>query len=189
VTIINIRGTSGAGKSHLARRILALYPDRIPNYVHGRRQPITYLCSRPGHHRPLLVLGHYEVEGGGADNVAQRDQAFAIMTEAVTAGTGVFWEGVVYSDEVTRTVDLERTAQENGQRLYVILLTTPVEQCLADIRARRERAGNVKPLNEANTRSRVGAIQRACSRLRDAGVPVERLDREAAYLRCAELLA
>jgi hypothetical protein len=187
MTIINIRGTSGSGKSTLARRIMALYANRVPNYAPGRRQPISYLLSGPGL-RTLFVLGHYEVEGGGADNVPRRDVAFAMLQEAVDLGGDVLWEGVVYSDEVTRTVALCQRGVALGQELRVILLTTPVEQCLADIRARRERAGNVRPLNESNTRGRVAAIQRACVRLAQSGVPVERLGREEAFLRCAELL-
>jgi hypothetical protein len=184
---INLRGTSGAGKSYLARRLLAHYPNRVPNMVAGRGTPISAVYTgAPG---PILfALGHYEAEqGGGADTVSRAD-GFAAMEEAAKTGlTNILWEGVIFSDEVPQTIVLSRSIE-----VHVILLTTPVKQCLADIRARREIAGRkVKPLKEANTVNRATAIDRVMTRLRLAqapGLKLYKLDREEAYAKCVELL-
>lgn len=179
MTVINIRGTSGAGKSTLARRVMDRYTNRVPMYEAGRRRPHHYILSGGPGPRALYVLGHYEIPCGGSDTVSNRDQKFAAMTEARNRGLDVLFEGVVDSDEVQRTVALGA---------HIILLTTPVEECLRRIGERRAAAGQDKPLNEKATRSRVPAIDRACVRLRQAGLAVDRLDCEAAYTRIIQLL-
>ena len=70
---INLRGTSGAGKSHLARRLLAHYPEHTSNMVKGRNQPISaFYTGSPG--PTLFALGHYETaQGGGADTVKRAE--------------------------------------------------------------------------------------------------------------------
>lgn len=193
--IINIRGTSGSGKSTLARRLMALYPSRAPNLVEGRRQPISYILSGAATQRPLFVLGHYEIECGGADTVSDRNEAFGfggsgeatgqpgLLRDARELGCDILFEGVVFSDEVTRTIALCR-----GHDHAIIQLATPIEECIAGIQERRQRTGNVRPWKEDATRKRVKAIDNACRRLRASGLRVEKLGREAAFLRCAELL-
>jgi len=108
------------------------------------------------------------------------------LTIAAGQECHMLWEGVVYSDEVTRTLLLARL-----QPLHIIFLTTPLEQCLADIRARREAKGNMKPLSETITRSRHKSLANIYDRLRLSQTPnlyVHRLDREQAFLQCKELL-
>ena len=71
------------------------------------------------------------------------------------------------------------------------MLSTPIEQCLADIRARREAKGNVKPLSPDNTVNRLEMLDRAFTRLRLSqapGLKVYKLGREEAYEKCVELL-
>jgi hypothetical protein len=188
VIAINLRGNSGSGKSYLARRILALYPDKVPNYIKHRKVPDTCIYTNNGF-TPLFALGHYEADqGGGADTVSRGD-GFTWLEEAVeTKAVNILWEGVIFSDEVVRTIELSKKIET-----HVIMLSTPLEQCLADIRSRREARGNVKPLSEANTSNRVYQLTRAYDRLRQSasvveGLNVYKLDREAAYAKCVELL-
>jgi predicted kinase len=185
---LNLRGTSGSGKSHLARRLIAHYPSCEPSFVVGRKQPVSYLCTGTGPHA-LFVLGHYESDhGGGADTVS-RKLGFELLMQAAELGYSTLWEGVIFSDELVQTIALSRRLET-----HIILLSTPIEQCLADIRSRREARGNEKPLSEKNTRDRVATITRVCDKLKYAqaeGIKkqhVQKLDREAAYQRCLELL-
>jgi hypothetical protein len=94
----------------------------------------------------------------------------------------VIFEGLLASEEVNRTVQLH---SDFPGELTVLHLTTPVEECLVSIRARREARGDDRPLKEDNTRNRVKVIQRACDRLEQAGVEVHSVSREGAanYLR------
>jgi hypothetical protein len=48
VTIINIRGTSGSGKSTVARQLMALYqPNPLRYREEGRKQPLGYRYKNP----------------------------------------------------------------------------------------------------------------------------------------------
>jgi len=185
---INLRGTSGAGKSYLTRRLLAHYPHSVSNLIEGRRTPISTVYTCAGK-TPLYTLGHYTADqGGGADTVNRADGFKWLNEAAKIGGTNVLWEGVIFSDEVPQTVMLTRLIET-----HVIFLSTPLEQCLADIRARREARGNVKPLSEANTANRVRAMTSAYNRLKQSlavapGLRLYQMDREEAYVKCCELL-
>lgn len=192
--IINVRGTSGSGKSTLVRRIMGLYPSREAQTVPGRRQPISYLLTRPDG-PGLMVPGHYEIECGGCDTVKTTDQVLAMALTAARApspGCDVLMEGLLLSENVGKVVAMRDAARELDKYavhpVLVIRLNTPVEDCLAAVRDRRARRGDTRPLNSSNTSRRVDVIVRACARLRDAGVPVEALDREAALRRVCSLL-
>ena len=185
---INLRGTSGAGKSYLTRRLLAHYDHSVSNLIAGRRTPISTVYSAAGK-TPLYTLGHYTAEqGGGADTVNRADGFKWLNEAAESGGTNILWEGVIFSDEVLQTILFSRKIET-----HVIMLTTPLDQCLADIRARREARGNVKPLSEANTANRVKSLLSAYNRLKQSvavapGLRLYMLDREEAYLKCCELL-
>jgi hypothetical protein len=185
---LNIRGTSGAGKSHLARRLLAHYPANVPSFAEGRRTPISALYTG-AKGPPLFALGHYTAEQGGGADTVDRVNGFTWLEKAAkTKSVNLLWEGVIFSDEVPHTVELSRLID-----VHVILLNTPLEQCLADIRARREARGNTKPLSESNTANRVKSLQNAFYRLRQSqtvapGLKLYQLGREEAYEKCLDLL-
>jgi protein gp37/energy-coupling factor transporter ATP-binding protein EcfA2 len=173
--IINIRGTSGAGKTTLARKLMALYSQREPQFIAGRKRPAGFLLSGPGL-RPLFVLGDYgEAACGGAYTVADRDQAFDLLTQARDAGHDVLWEGVIYSDEVARTVALCADRPN-----LIVQLNTPLDICLARVQERRAARGDTRPLNPDNTERRINVIVHARERLTAAGIRVERLSAEEA---------
>jgi len=176
--IIQVRGTSGSGKSTLVKNVLAVAHRRTPFKEEGRRQPIGYLASYEV--GPTIAIpGHYETACGGCDTVPSMDKVFDLVVKsaAMPGVTHVLFEGLLASEEVRRTVELHKAFP--GQ-LRVLQLTTEVEDCLASIRARREARGDARPLKEGNTRNRVAVIDRACVRLREAGVAVIRADRDDA---------
>ena len=83
--------------------------------------------------------------------------------------------------------------EECEQKLHVIQLTTSLEECLASVQARREERARAagketKPLNPDNTVAKWHGTMRGSELLQKSGVPVEFLDREAAFLRARELL-
>lgn len=173
--IVNIRGTGGSGKSHLVRRVMDLYAERHPRHVEGRRRPVSYLCSAEGH-RPLLVPGHYETACGGCDTLKTVNQVYELVTAGDRHNCDVLYEGIMVADDVTRAVLLSRSAD-----LRVVLLTTPIEECLHSIQARRAERGDERPLSEKNTRDRAKRHDHNVWRLKQASVRTERLDREAAF--------
>lgn len=199
MTIINLRGTSGSGKSTVVTRVMDLYPRREPIPRFKGKRPAGYILGGPDM-TDLLVPGHYEIACGGCDTLKTVDEVYDMIRLHLKAQAeiDVLYEGIMVQDDVRRAVELDRWMRESvavhgeepgeEDRLHVIRLTTPIEECLAAVRARREARGEERPLNEKNTRGRHETQVRVAGRLRAAGVAVEELSREAAYQRCCTLL-
>src|SRR5690349_20566073 len=145
--IINIRGTSGSGKSHLVRDVFYCYDSWEPRFIAGRKQPLYYSCGRTDG-PPLCVIGHYESACGGADTISKElefdgrkwrsgiELVFYLVDRAAERGEDVIFEGLIISSDVVRTVELKR-----HHTLLVIGLTTPLPACLESIQARRNARG------------------------------------------------
>ncbi len=140
--ILNIRGTSGSGKSTIVREIMDLYPGnrlrvkRSPSPKTGRqsKNPLCYVLHRhEPHGRPLVVVGHYESACGGCDTIPDMDHIFSIVREAHLSSKDVLFEGLLISAEFNRTYALHT----DRMPLMVIGLSTPLEECLASVERRR----------------------------------------------------
>ena len=177
--IINIRGTSGSGKTHLVRQIMDLYHSRVAYRQEGRKQPIGYVYEREGGGRPLAVVGHYETACGGCDTIAKMEDIFELVRQSAAQGFDVIFEGLLISADVNRHVDLEEWCRANGHELMVVALTTPIDQCLDSVNARRRAKNPDKPpVKEKNTISKFNGVRKSLERLRQAGVRVEEGTRE-----------
>ena len=189
--VINIRGTGGSGKSTLVTSVMKRYPNVAHIKVEGRKRPLATtlwwaennskeqgLSSRPP---GLLVPGHYDTACGGCDTIKTVDQVYELVrTASLGDGNNVLYEGIMVMDDVTRAVKLDQDLKKVGSKLVVISLTTPIEDCLAGIRARKEARGDEKPLNEKNTRDRMKRQENILHRLKQAGVQVVKLGRDDA---------
>jgi hypothetical protein len=184
MTMVNIRGTSGAGKSHLVRRVMGAYATRSEVTTEGRKQPLRYVLTSPLTPRPLWVLGHYNTACGGCDTIKTPDQVYDLVREGHAQGADVLYEGIMVQDDVRRCIEVTQALEP----VNVVWLSTPIEECLSGVRERRVARGDERPLNEKNTRERARRLAGTVRRLRGAGVPVSELDREAAFRHCCELL-
>jgi len=188
--IIQLRGTSGSGKSHIVRAVLADVRNRTRHRQEGRRQPIGYSgqlgplggtsCASLG------IPGHYETPCGGCDTIPDLTKVFAQVALAAEHHDHVLFEGLLASEDTRRTIELrDKLALMGGlgarsHELRVVLIDTPLEDCLAGIQKRRDDRGDVRPLNPANTTNRIRTIRRACDKLKEAGVYVATTDRAGA---------
>lgn len=144
--IIQVRGTSGSGKSTVMREVIAGLGGKVkPVMREGRKNPLYYMID------DIAILGHYESPCGGCDTVGSARQVFDLLQEV--EARIVLSEGLLLSEDTKWSKQLKD--------LWVVFLTTPVETCLERIRERRKKAGNNKPLSETNTRNRVAVIERA----------------------------
>lgn len=163
--IIQVRGTSGSGKSTVMRRVMEAMGTWDSFLLDGRKRPLYYrVCSEEGW-MDTVVLGHYESPCGGGDTIGSAAQIHReIVAHRACGRSVVLVEGLLLSEDTkwTSTLPLDE--------LRVIFLTTPLEECLTRIKGRRETAGNAKPLNPANTENRVAVVERARVKLIDAGV-------------------
>ena len=192
---INIRGTGGSGKSTLVKKVMELYHNRAHITIPGRKRPYFTALWHDGGGPGLIVPGHYETACGGCDTIKTVDEVYKIVRTAtlgsdptVERSHHALSEGIMGMDDVTRAVQLHQDLEKEGGKLVVISLTTPVDECLRRIRQRRAEGGNEKPLNEKNTRDRAARQEKILHRLKQAGVPPEKLSCEDAYARIRQLL-
>lgn len=170
MTVIQVRGTSGSGKSTAVRRFMESWaPGWDSVWSPGRKQPFGYVAVG----RPVAVLGHYESACGGCDTIGSARAVFDALGRLEPYSPQekvVVCEGLLLSEDVKWTVALKETPLD----VRVLFLTTPLGRCLDNIRTRRAAAGNTKELSEDNTRNRVATIERARLKLLDAGIMCRR---------------
>lgn len=166
--VIQVRGTSGSGKTTVMRKVTKALGKWKPIYVAKRKQPLYYELETKTY--DLTVLGHYEATCGGCDNIGSARAVYELIQE-VDADV-ILCEGLLLSEDVKWSSQLDD--------LRVLFLATDVETCIRQITNRRKEAGNDKPLNESNTRNRVAVIERARLRLLERGVLCRRASSDQA---------
>ena len=191
--IVNVRGTSGSGKSHLVKQVI----DRMTRH-HGaptkesqdrRRQPIAYKWVWPDTAgRDLYIPGHYESPCGGCDTIKSMERVADMVRRAYDDGFNVLFEGLLYSEETKRTLNMYG---EEGRDIQLVKLTTPLDVCINSVNKRRHaRMGDkFTPINPKPTvEKKFHTTHRACDKLRRRGVPVTYVSRETALNHVLDLL-
>lgn len=205
--IINIRGTSGSGKSTIVRDIMRRYSNKSRVTEEGRRQPVGYICTRGA--RPLAVIGHYETDCGGCDTIPTMERIFDLVRKAHSDGMDVVFEGLLISADVNRTAALH----EAGLPINVVALTTPLQTCIDSVNERRHNAWRRRcesieqanqalppgrrprplpeprgPVKERNTTSKHKGVEKSVRHLQERGLRCVWLDRDGALEECLRLL-
>lgn len=183
--IINLRGTSGSGKTTAVRSLMeALGGMGLRMKVGGRKRPIAHVYQRVGPFASVAVVGSYETACGGCDTISKYDTCYDLIKQLEDNGIErVVYEGLRHSGDAKRALDL----LSEGRDIRVINLTTPLEDCLEAVRQRRVARGADPEFNTTNTEAKFNLIERANTRLREAGVEVHDVDREAASELLREL--
>jgi ABC-type dipeptide/oligopeptide/nickel transport system ATPase component len=169
MNIIQVRGTSGSGKTWVAKSLLQKLESKkltlTPVYVDKRKKPLFYKAKlHPYSDDNLAILGHYESNCGGCDNIGSAAKVYELINEMRCGNLAshnigqVFCEGLLLSEDTKWTFEL---AEKLDVAFQIIFLSTDVEVCIQQIKKRRELVGNEKELNEDNTRNRVRVIERA----------------------------
>lgn len=164
--IIQLRGTSGSGKSTAMRKLISLirpFEQWKSERIDGRKNPLYYWTTYGS--RIVNVLGHYESPCGGVDTIQGYDSLMSLVRDLTAKESShVLMEGLLLSEDAKNTLALL------PRDVRCIFLSTPLGICLERIRGRRAEKGNEKPLNVENTSRRVAVIERARVRLEAAGV-------------------
>lgn len=143
--VLNVRGVSGSGKTTAVRSLFAratavdVTPDPwLPTH------PQYYALTIPGLARPVFVLGDYgETKTAGAEGLRDRyatPYIFSLLDELAERGHAVA-EGFTLSQTVTMWIRLSKLLRARGAYVVVAHLTTTVDECIANIRARRAARG------------------------------------------------
>jgi predicted kinase len=188
--IVNPRGTSGSGKTELARHIMAGYGwprGQVAAVCRpGRRRPIAYRLQHPRDGRPLAVLGHYEATSGGCDTVrladGGMDGVFRLAADFASSGHDVLLEGLALSRDVERSAALAREHE-----LHVLCLTTPPQECAANLIVRRRLGRKAQAALLEQVAAERASLDQICGVLA-ASIRVERLRFDQALARAQTLL-
>lgn len=189
--ILNIRGTSGSGKSTAVRAIMALASRTTPfmadPVVFGkkRKNPIFYLLQFPGA-PDVAVLGHYGADCGGCDTLPNYAFIMELIRERHAEGQHVIFEGLLLSHDKKQVTALWEGL---GKKDFAVLeLTETLETCLQSVRDRRARKGAAPEFNTSNTERRHAEVIRSCIQLEERGIPVRRVSRAECVPTILELL-
>jgi hypothetical protein len=183
MTVINIRGTSGSGKSTIVKKLLDKHyhrplldaADNIDGY---------FIPSNNIDKLSTVVIGPYNKPTGGCDNISPLSDVFeSVYTES---GYHVIFEGLLVSRSKGRVIDLWNLLDKKD--LHIIHLTTSLEECLKGIEARRLAKGNVKPVNPFRTEETYTRVAKITRDLEFLGIPTYYLSREQALPKIEELL-
>lgn len=165
--IIQVRGTSGSGKTYVVRKLLGKdleWQSFVERWQgKNRRVPLYYLSGD----RKIAVCGSYETACGGCDGVGSARLVFELYERLMNLGVKhIVSEGLLLSEDTRWTLE----ADNRGWRPKVFHLDTEVDVCVEQIISRREEGKTKKTFSPKNTIRRVGTISRAVTKLDKAGV-------------------
>lgn len=170
--IIQVRGTSGSGKSTVVREVMERTGDWVEVFTKGRKAPIAYAHSS----EPILVLGQYNRKCGGGDTIGSARKIYNLLHNlnhylGVNHYVGedyakhiVLLEGLLMSEDTKWTLTFPTSSTK------IVYLTTPIQECLRRINQRRAEAGRMTEVNPTKSSSRVEVINRSRIKLELAGV-------------------
>ncbi len=154
--IINIRGTSGSGKSFVVYRLMERYKQEP---LHGEDDKIkAHLIEAPW--GPLYAIGKYTTPCGGCDGIPTQDEVEERVATAAAHGD-VIYEGLMVGDCYLRHRDLLLRLK---QPYIILFLDTPLKECISRIKARRRARGDTRPFNPNNTERRYYSLRRSIER-------------------------
>lgn len=175
--ILQIRGTSGTGKSTVVRRVMEWYSnDWDKFYKEGRRQPLFYRAG------DVIVLGHYEIACGGCDTIGSAKAVYETLVDLiensghVRGNPKIICEGLLLSEDVKWSLQLDE-----AYGVKAVFLTTSREECLRRVEIRQAGRKPIDPerVDRKLTR-RIETIERARLRLVAAGVTCKRANSDQA---------
>ena len=170
--IINIRGTSGSGKTSLMRHFMENCSSVTPIQPNGSKKIKGYECIYKG--QKIFVVGSYSNACGGCDTISTQDEIHSLIDDFAFDGHVIF-EGLFISHIYGRYAERAKSDPEN---VVFFMLDTPFDTCMEHIRKRREEAGNTEDLKDSvyrNARKTFDSTYRIRDKLTKDGLQWENI--------------
>lgn len=185
--IINVRGTSGSGKTYAVRYALDQMKDfqTITNNKGKIIANVAYLNMNP-----VYVLGDYtKNECGGCDGIKTQDEICSLVRHFSEFGHVIF-EGLLISGMFARYASLNNEFSYLNEHYIWAFLDTPIETCLERVQQRRDARGDTRPFNPDNTIGKYDAVWKCWDKATKAGYECVKLYHkgDAAGVKILELL-
>ncbi len=176
MTVLNLRGGNGSGKSTVHHWLLDNH-ERSPLYFgnfHSSQKQLPRVWQLPGN---LFVIGRY---GPGADGIGFKP--LAQMVEVLAPRGHVFFENVMVSGNITSWMPCREAIAD--QRWIWATLDTPIEVCLDRIQKRN----GGKAVKEDAIIDHHNRSKKCHTRLADAGEETVWVDHTRSIEHVHELL-
>lgn len=160
--IVNLRGTSGSGKTTIVRHILS--QGTWKKWTDEKGKVLAYYNEE----KMWAIIGSYENVCGGCDTIRTQDEIGERIRLFANTGYNVLFEGLLTSTLSSRWEKFSKEIVPIANMLFWYV-NTPIEECLCRIEARRAARGTKTPLNPKNTVERVKAIEVTYQKLSAAG--------------------
>ena len=133
--IVKLHGTSGSGKTTVARGLMALAKPEfgVSTILSTKNKPEAYMFQLPDVDLPVFVLGPYINAIGGLDCVSDSADHIRLLHSAAAHGH-VFYEGLLGSEYYG---EIGRQSERYGDDHIFAFLDTPVDLCVERVKARR----------------------------------------------------
>jgi ABC-type dipeptide/oligopeptide/nickel transport system ATPase component len=177
--IVNLRGTSGSGKTSVAKTFLDHLPNTPLKDATGKVKGYHVDATAAGIAAPLFILGRYDTACGGCDTIATQQEAADLAVKAWSSGGHVLMEGLLASAVGIKGA-IPATLEPTGAAVYAIL-DTPLHVCLERVKKRRDDRGETKPFNPANTEAKYKQVHRAKVLLENEKCDVRMIDHTNAF--------
>ncbi len=178
MTIFNIRGTNGSGKTTIVRKLIEECKTPIV-----KRDCYNPEGKKVGEWSKIgwnAVIGKYSTTCGGCDTIKTQADAKRLITIAASASKNVIFEGILISTIYQPWSDF---AHEVGGMTW-LYLDTPLETCLANIYKRN----GGKKINEELVINKYASIKRTAAKAAQDGHKVVVLNYENAFEQFKELI-
>lgn len=160
--LIQIRGTSGSGKSFIVNRIMSKHSFKP---IREKGEIIGYICKDLN----LFIVGKYTTACGGCDSVPTQDEICRRIRIGLKRGYNVLFEGLICSHIAERYAKLYKDCTKRGISVTYIFLDTPLEKCRQNINKRRAKAGK-PPVTAKNTEKDYTSTHRSRENMLKMGV-------------------
>lgn len=180
----NLRGTNGSGKTHVARLLIRMSGATPVDLV--AKKPLMYRGQM--FDKPFFVLGSYATQCGGCDTIPSVSIVANLLTDLRNSNVDglVFYEGLMISHMIGT---VGNTVKDWGTDHVMGFLDTPVETCIARVKARRLEKGNFKPFDPNKTLVKdYAAVKAARRNAIAAGFVVEDIDHKDAMQNVVRLI-
>jgi len=128
--VISVRGSNGAGKTWVARKVMDRAEDDFKKKITLDNGVLVNV------YKNFVILGSYDRVCGGCDTIKTPQMVWDAVVEC--AGfTNVIYEGVIVGNVYEPTILLNERLKMIGARIVPVCLNTPFEQCVANVNARR----------------------------------------------------
>jgi hypothetical protein len=157
-TIVNLRGTSGAGKSTVVHTLLKMYPNKAVQFFGAKHnRPLVYEVQIQHDRRPLFIVGPYKTQCGGCDAITGYQNVLPPLLDSYAKLGDILFEGLLISGGYGSVGQALGELEKKGHESIFALLDTPLELCLERVNARRTARGVLDPVNPRNTEQKYKA--------------------------------